>query len=145
MLHSFQYHIGKKQNSSLTLDYLRQRLVIDINGLCAFYVYIYIFQYLLIKFLSQESSEQIAVHCLKIKGYEVQEQQHKSNQLLRSMVSEEEEEEEEEDILCKLPFFSSLYFSSLSLSLSPFHPLSVSYLHALSFKYHLSFILDTEA
>ena len=38
------------------------------------------FSILLIKFLSQEWNEQIAVHCLKIKRYEVQEQQHMQEQ-----------------------------------------------------------------
>ena len=42
---------------------------------------------MLLKFLSQESSDQIAVQCIKIKGYEISEQLYKSNELLRNMVN----------------------------------------------------------
>ena len=97
----------------------------------------------MIKFLSQESSEQIAVHCLKVKGYEVQEQQHKSNQLLRNMVSEEEEDEEEEDI--------HMYYANCPSSLPSIFLLSLSLSLSLSLTCMLSLLniiclpLDTEA
>ena len=61
-------------DSRLPLTKVSHIVIVCVHFMCVF------FSILLIKFLSQEWNEQIAVHCQKIKRYEVQEQQHMQEQ-----------------------------------------------------------------